>query len=675
MLKVPILFLSTRVMLVFFSISYRGLQVENQKVLKFMGTDEPIIQAVSSEPASGRKDQPGVIYEMLVQKGYLDEQKLNYAKRVHLKLSGDMTLTQVLQELKYITPEQLQDALSEGRIDVKIGALLVELGLITKRDLDMAIGLQKESAVKKTIGEVLIEGGLIEERSLLEVLSYQLGLPYYDLEISRLDAHLLRKVPPNWYSLHQFLPVSRADGKVTVAFVDPLNRESLDAAEKAFGKIRQVICSKSDFREILGSIEREAALARMNQPDEKSAVGVVNGLFQEAIKSNASDIHIEPMKDRIRVRFRLDGVMVHHRDLPLQMGPPITSRLKTMSKADIAERKRHQGGRIEFEDARTGTSLDVRVSFFVTVWGEKVVLRLLGRRGLLLSLNETGMYPKMLERFKIDALDIPSGVILITGPTGSGKTTTLYSSINYLENVNTSIITVEDPVELVIEGIAQCSVDPQINLTFEESLKHVVRQDPDVIAVGEIRDRFSAETCIQASLTGHKVLSTFHSEDSIGGLIRLLNMNIEAILISSTVICVIAQRLLRKICPNCAENYTPQPVDLRRLGYSVTDVKGASFKAGRGCSECRSTGYNGRVGVFELLVLNEPVKDAVLNKKTSYDIRRISTETSGLITLVEDGIMKAANGVTTIQEIFRSLPRVGKPRPVSELRRLLGTEQ
>ncbi len=674
MLKVPILFMSTRVMFVFSSISYRGLQVENQRVLKFMGTEQSIIQAGSSEPVSGRKDQSGVIYEMLIQKGYLDEQKLNYAKRVHSKLSGDMTLTQVLQELKYITADQLQDALSEGKINVKIGALLVELGLITNRDLDMAIGLQKESAVKKTIGEVLVEGGLIEERSLLEVLSYQLGLPYYELEISRMDAHLLRKVPPNWYSLHQFLPVSRADGKVTVAFVDPLNRESLDTAEKVFGKVRQVLCSKSDLRKIVGSIERESALAKIDQPDEKSVVGVVNGIFQEAIKSNASDIHIEPMKDRIRVRFRLDGVMVHHRDLPLQMGPPITSRLKIMSKADIAERRRHQGGRIEFEDARTGTSLDIRVSFFVTVWGEKVVVRLLGRRGLLLNLNETGMYPKMLERFKFDALDIPSGVILITGPTGSGKTTTLYSSINYLENVNTSIITVEDPVELVIEGIAQCSIDPKINLTFEESLKHVVRQDPDIIVVGEIRDRFSAETCIQASLTGHKVLSTFHTEDSIGGLIRLSNMNIEAFLISSTVICVVAQRLLRKICPNCAENYTPQPVDLRRLGYTANDAKGASFKAGRGCSECRSTGYKGRVGVYELLVLNEPVKDAVLNKKTSYDIRRISTATSGLITLAEDGIMKAASGVTTIQEIFRSLPRVGKPRPVFELRRLLGTE-
>ena len=239
--------------------------MENQKILKFTGTEPLTIEAGNSEPTSDRKEQSGVIYEMLIKKGYLDEQKLNYAKRVHSKLTGDKTLTQVLQELKYITPEQLQDTLSESKINLKIGALLVELGLITNHDLETAIRLQKESAVKKTIGEVLVEGGFIEERSLLEVLSYQLGLPYYELEISRLDAHLLRKVPPNWYSLHQFLPVSRADGKVTVAFIDPMNRESLDAAEKIFGKVRPVICSKSDFHEIVRALEREV-IPRQDEP-------------------------------------------------------------------------------------------------------------------------------------------------------------------------------------------------------------------------------------------------------------------------------------------------------------------------------------------------------------------------------------------------------------------------
>ncbi len=645
--------------------------MENQEILKMMGKETPV---QGDRKAFERTEQTGVIYEMLIGKGYLDEEKLRYAKRVHSKLGGNKTLTQVLQELKYITTDQLRDTLSASKVNLKLGALLVELGLLSDHDIKTAINLQKESTVRKTLGEVLVEAGFIDERGLLEVLSYQLGLPYQQLEIGRMDANLLRKVPTKWYTLHQFLPVDRADGQVTVAFVDPLNRESQDAAEKIFGQVRQVLCSKSQFGEALRALEHEATLLKTSQPDEKSVVGMVNGILEEAASAGASDIHIEPMRDRVRIRFRLDGVLVHYKDLPLLMGPPLTSRLKIMAKADIAERRRHQDGRIEFQDTRTGSTIDLRVSFYITVYGENTVLRLLGRKGNLLGLNEMGMYPKMLERYKFDALDFPCGVILITGPTGSGKTSTLYSSINHLESMDTSIITVEDPVEYMIDGIAQCSIDPKINLTFEESLKHVVRQDPDIIVIGEIRDRFSAETCIQASLTGHKVISTFHTEDSIGGLIRLLNMNIEAFLISSTVICVVAQRLLRRVCSRCAEDYIPQSTDIRRLGYSANDLKGVGFKLGRGCSECRFTGYKGRVGIFELLVLNEPVKDAVLNKKTAYDLRRISTETSGLVTLLEDGIMKAANGVTTIQEVFRSLPRMAKPRPVHELRRLLGTE-
>ncbi|MCE5333114.1 MAG: Flp pilus assembly complex ATPase component TadA, partial [Desulfobacteraceae bacterium] len=608
--------------------------------------------------------------------GCLTEEQLRYAKRVHSKLTGSATLLKVLQDLRYITPEQLRDTLVENRLNLKIGTLLVELGYIEKNELEIAINIQKETTTRKTIGEILVESGFIEEHKLLEVLSYQLGIPYSPLDIARMDRQLLRKIPVRWYSLHQFLPLSQKGGKTTVAFADPLNRDNIEAAEKIFGQVEVSLCSKSDFREIIGILERDQAVStRVNEPDEKSVVGMVNSILDEAVRSGTSDIHIEPMRDKLRVRFRLDGVLVHHRDLPLEMSPAIASRLKIMSKADIAERRRHQGGRILFENPLTGASLDLRISFYVTVWGEKIVLRLLNRKNQLLDMNEIGMFPKMLERFRYDALDIPSGVILVTGPTGSGKTTTLYSSINYLENINTCIVTVEDPVEYLIDGIAQCSIDPKINLTFEESLKHVVRQDPDVIVIGEIRDSFSAETCIQASLTGHKVLSTFHTEDSIGGLIRLLNMNIEPFLISSTVVGVVAQRLLRKVCPNCAEEYVPQPSELYRLGYSGSDMRGVRFTLGRGCSECRFTGYKGRAGVFELLILNEPVKDAVLNKKTSYEIRRISTESSGLTSLLEDGIVKAAAGATSLQEVFRSLPRVSKPRSVHELRRLLGAEQ
>ena len=297
---------------------------------------------------------------------------------------------------------------------------------------------------------------------------------------------------------------------------------------------------------------------------------------------------------------------------------------------------------------------------------------MLNRQTQLLDIEQLGIMPVMLKRFTMDALDNPSGVIIITGPTGSGKTTTLYSCINYLKDMETSIITAEDPVEYIISGISQCSINPKIDVTFEETLKHIVRQDPDVVVLGEIRDHLSAETAIQAALTGHKVLTTFHTEDSIGGLLRLLNMDIEAFLISSTVVCVVAQRLLRAVCKNCAESYTPSAIEYQKIGLAGKELAGAKFKQGKGCSSCHYSGYQGRVGVFELLVLNEDVKDALLNRRTSSEIRRISIQTSGLVTLLEDGLLKAANGMTTLSEVLRQLPRLDKPRPLNEIKRLIG---
>jgi type IV pilus assembly protein PilB len=378
------------------------------------------------------------------------------------------------------------------------------------------------------------------------------------------------------------------------------------------------------------------------------------------------------MRTHTRVRYRVDGAMQQHRELSLELTPAVVSRIKVLAKADITEKRRHQDGRMLFEDAETGKSFDLRMSTYVTIHGEKVVMRLLDRRAELINIRDVGMAPRMMERFCEDALDVPTGVVLVTGPTGSGKTTTLYSCVDYLNTPDVSIITAEDPVEYVIDSIAQCSINTKINLTFEETLRHIVRQDPDVIVLGEVRDKFSADVAIQAALTGHKVLTTFHTEDSIGGLLRLLNMNIEAFLISSTVVSVVAQRLLRRVCGKCTEPYVPTPTELRRLGYTPADVAGARFALGRGCPECRFTGYKGRVCIFELLVLNEIVKDAIVARKTSHEIRRLSTESSGLVTLVEDGVHKAASGLTSLNEVIMGLPRVAKPRGLREIRRMLG---
>lgn len=618
-------------------------------------------------------EEPGLkIARLLVEEGILTEEQLSYARRVHAKLTSSRTLTQVLYDLDYINPEQLRGVLHAHRPTLRIGELLVELGAITQEQLQMALGIQKQSGVKKRIGDILIEARVIRERDFIETLSFQLGIPYLEPNISQISSKLLRKASRGWYATHQIIPVGESNGRPIIAFVDPLDEKAMESAKALFGtELNPAICSGSCLKEALLALERQERGVRV-EVEESQVVGIVHAMIDDALRMNASDIHIEPLSAKLRIRFRVDGVLIHYKDLDPDLAPPVTNRLKILARLDIAERRRHQGGRILYDPPHGGASVDLRISFYVTVWGENIVLRVLNRGGQLIRMEEIGMLPKTLERFRFDALDSPTGVILITGPTGSGKTTTLYSCVAYLDRPDTCIITVEDPVEYVINGIAQCSIDPRINLTFDETLRHIVRQDPDIIVVGEIRDQFSAETCIQASLTGHKVLSTFHTEDSIGGLIRLLNMNIEAFLISSTVICVVAQRLLRKICPKCREPYSPSPVDLHRLGYTTRDVSGINFSVGKGCPACRYTGYRGRVGIFELLVLNETVKDAILSRKTSYEIRKISVETSGLVTLLEDGLIKASLGETSLQEILRYLPRVTKPRAVHELSRFLG---
>jgi type IV pilus assembly protein PilB len=642
-------------------------------------TTQPEATPVEPAPLPGTAqlkavtDTGGAIANLLVQGEHLTQEQIQYARRVQSKLSSQKPLVSVLKELGLITAQQLRDVLVANRLAVRIGDLLVELGHISLNDLSTAIRIQRETKGSQKLGEVLVENQFITEQKLLEVLSYQLGFELLDPAPSDIDRTLFHKAPPNWYLQHKFLPVKNSAEGILVVFADPLNQEDRDAAAKVFGdRIVAGICSQTTISELTAIVGKIQSRTAGGSNDEQTIIGIVNSIIEEAMKANASDIHIEPMRDRVRIRFRADGVLLHHKDMSSDVANALTSRIKILAKADIADKRRHQGGRIFFEDRWSGATLDLRASFYVTVWGEKTVLRLLNKKSRALNLEEVGMFPKLLERFREEALDIPSGVVLITGPTGSGKTTTLYGCVSYLNTIDTSILTAEDPAEYLIDGISQCSLDPKIGLTYEETLRHMVRQDPDVIVVGEIRDRFSADTCIQAALTGHKVMTTFHTEDTIGGLIRLLNMDIEAFLISSTVVCVLAQRLARKICSHCAEPYVPKPAELHRIGYGAQDLNGATLMMGRGCSRCNYTGYKGRLGIFELLVLNEVVKDGLLRKKTSYEIRKLSVETSGLITLLEDGIAKVSKGETTIHEVLRHVPRVGNPRPLSEIRRSLG---
>ncbi len=385
----------------------------------------------------------------------------------------------------------------------------------------------------------------------------------------------------------------------------------------------------------------------------------IDKLLEIVKQANATDLHlVAGSMPMIRINSNLEKT--HHRILTNENIRDLIYELLTDKQIKSFEEK----GDFDFAYGIEGVAR-VRIGVYQTHSGMAVAIRLIPEKTP--NLEELGFPPTVKK-----LAENKSGLVLVTGPTGSGKTSTVYSCINHIKNPQISIVTAEEPVEYVMDGISQCSIDPKINLTFDETLRHIVRQDPDVIVIGEIRDLSSAKMAMQSALTGHKVLSTFHTEDSIGGLIRLLNMDIAPFLISSTVVSVLAQRLLRRVCPGCATEVRLTPQQLQRLNCSQGDLQGAIFQKGRGCTDCKQTGYKGRVGVFELLVLNELVRDAILDQKTSYEIRQISIEYSGLVTLLEDGLVKAANGITSVDELLRCLPNLSKPRPLAEIRRLSG---
>lgn len=627
---------------------------------------------INSSVSNNSSAEAGIFSEILLSQKIISIEQINYAIRVRKKVASPKTMLQTFIDLGYVTLNQVREILRSTKTNIRLGDLLVELGYLRESDLRQALGLQKESGGNKRLGEVLIERGFIEERRLLETLSYQLGFPVVTVDHTKLDKSLFNIIPESVCAEYNVMPVTKENNLITIAFADPLDQQAFKTIERFVGSnFTPAIISKSSIKDTLSALKRSTEPTKSSS-DENTIIGIINNLLDDAIQENASDIHLEPMKDRLRVRFRRDGVMQHYKDLPTTIAPQISSRIKIMGQADIAEKRRHQDARILYASNKHSISLDLRVSFYITIHGESIVIRLLSSKTSLLEIKDIGMLPRMLDTFIYDAVDTPTGVMIITGPTGSGKTNTLYSCVSYMNDMHTSIITAEDPVEIVMDGITQCSINPKIGLTFEETLRHIVRQDPDVIVLGEVRDKFSAEIAIEAALTGHKVLTTFHTEDSIGALVRLLTMQIESFMIASTITCVVAQRLLRRVCPLCAEPYTPTPLDFNRMYLSSNDVAGATFMQGRGCKACRFSGFKGRIGVFELLILNEVLRNAILENKTSLEIRKLSLETAGLVTLFEDGLVKAASGLVSVQEIITDLPKFGKPRPLGELRRILG---
>ncbi|MCG8638134.1 MAG: Flp pilus assembly complex ATPase component TadA [Desulfobacterales bacterium] len=618
------------------------------------------------------KQKLGKVIFYLLKEKHLTKEKINYARRIQQKLIPPKPLLTVLKELEYVDEENITHAIKANRDSFKIGSLLVELGHISRDDLEKALRIQYEEGQSKKIGDILIQRRMIDEKKLVEILSLKMGFPFVEPEFLDLDHDLFKMVPYKLFMQGKFIPIKKSGDKIRVAFADPLHKPTVENARQIFKSEIEAAISKSDSIDfaIQRMIREENKDKKPLTMDDESIVGIVNTIIINGIKSKASDIHVEPLYDRFRVRFRIDGIMHLMKDYSKDILPLVVSRIKILTQLDIAEKRRHQGGRIDFQYGEY--SVDLRVSTYVTVHGEKVVFRIINKMDKLLKVEELGMPPRMIEHFITKALNAPSGVTIVTGPTGSGKTSTVYSCIDHLNTPENSIITAEDPVEYVIDGIGQCSINEKLNLTFEETLRHIVRQDPDIIVIGEIRDFFSADVAVQAALTGHQVLSTFHTEDSIGALIRLINMKIEPFLIASTINCILAQRLVRRICPACKGEQGLGTEQMKLLGYQGVELAGGTFYKGSGCGQCRNTGYQGRVAIHEMLLPDEYVRDAVLTNATSHELRKISIESAGLVTLFENGIYKAAKGITTIEEVLRCLPRLVTPRPLTEIKRLLG---
>lgn len=543
----------------------------------------------------------------------------------------------------------------------KLGDLLFENGLITEEQLNQALEEQRKS--KRKLGDVLLAQGYITEQQLIEVLEFQLGIPHVNLFKYQIDAAVTQIIPESMAKRYQVLPFMKDGSKLMVAMADPLDYFAIEDLRMSTGfRIEPAISSRDELQraiahyyglrdsmsQMMGELPTAEEIEETEITDESSpVVRLVNQMIQQAVHLRASDIHIDPSENDVAIRYRIDGLLQTERHVPKQMQGFITARLKIMSRLNIAERRLPQDGRIKMQfDLKM---VDIRVSTLPTMHGEKIVMRLLDISTGVKPLEQLGFNDYNAKLFK-EMIDNPYGILLITGPTGSGKTTTLYSALNVLNVESTNTITVEDPVEYQLEGINQVQVNPAIGLTFASGLRSILRQDPNIIMVGEIRDNETAEIAVRASLTGHLVLSTLHTNDAVSTVMRLRDMGVEPYLIASSLIGVVAQRLVRRICPDCKIVYTPS--EQENILLQSYGIHTEQLHKGRGCGNCNHSGYRGRVALHEVLKVDKRIRQSITDNASVEEIREAAEEQQ-MITLVRDGLQKVREGVTTIQEVMR----------------------
>ena len=566
-----------------------------------------------------------------------------------------------------INPVAYQQPPAAGK---KLGDILIARGLMTEERLTEAIEIQKRSSMR--LGQIFIDKGWVNENEVLMALGEQLSVPYVRLRNGIYDPDVVPLINVATAQRLRVLPLQSVRGVLALATVDPQDIPAFDEIEQRTGcRVRPVLARReeilntindaytggSDSIELIGNVDDDFEVIENIVPDDYSTIdemaegspviNLVNSLVQRAIQDGASDIHIEPSRHKSRIRYRIDGVLYEITTLKADYHPAIVSRLKVMANLDIAERRLPQDGRIQVHTK--GRAVDLRFSSLPGLFGEKIVLRVLDKNQSLLDVNKLGMSPDNLVTFK-SLLDNSHGLILVTGPTGSGKTTSLYAALNYLNSIEKNIVTIEDPVEYQIEIVNQNEVRDNIGLSFSTILRHTLRQDPDIVMVGEIRDRETAEIAVQAALTGHLVLSTLHTNHATGAITRMIDMNVEPYLLSSALIGVVAQRLVRTICPTCKTKYVATPEIVKRYGWE-TD-KQVHLARGRGCSECYDSGYRGRMGIHEVLNTDEELQKLITTNPDRDDLASYLAS-KDFRTMFHDGQEHVREGHTTLEEISR----------------------
>ena len=557
---------------------------------------------------------------------------------------------------------------------LRLGELLIKEGLISEEQLKKAMGVQKQEGGR--LGEVLIKLGMVKEDQMVAILGKQLNIPYFSFGTGMLkpavDQGLEQLIPQDFAYKNSVLPLSRTLKSLTVAMTDPLDIILIDNLRRITGcEINPVIAIKSDINKAIEEFygkskmlkeaveasyelsvapgldeerggDQELSLDKLiARAEEAPVVKLVDLIIRQAIDERASDIHMEPFRDKISLRYRIDGKLYEIPPPARHLHLPIISRIKILAKLDIAEKRLPQDGAflVKIEERQ----IDIRVSVIPTIYGEKIVLRILDRSAVVLDLNQLGFDSKQLEQIR-QAVKLPYGLVFLTGPTGSGKTTTLYAILNEIKDPTKNIITIEDPVEYKLDGINQVQIKPEIGLTFAIALRSFLRQDPDIMLVGEVRDLETAEICIRSALTGHLVLSTLHTNDAPSAINRLMDIGTEPYLITPSLICVVAQRLLRKLCPHCKEAYEPTPSHLGEIKLNADLI----YRP-KGCPECSQIGYRGRACIAEVMVINDAVR-GLINEKANYQKLREVARSTGMQTLYESAIKKVEDGTTSLEE-------------------------